>query len=93
MNSDKKTAVIDNDFIEHVASCNLSDDELIDTLKIIISELELDAVVHPLVCKHEVRKTVPRVKFLFDQNVFSEANYSFLDSDSAKKSYYCILVA
>ena len=93
MSDDKKMAVIDNDFIEHVASSNLSNDELINTLKTIISELELDVVVHPLVYEHEVRKTTPRVKILFKQNVISEANYSFLGSDSAKKAYYCMLVS
>jgi len=93
MNVDKKTAVIDNDFIEHVSSSKLPNDTLIDTLKTIISELGLDVVVHPLVYENEVRKTVPRVKQLFEQKVMSKADYSFLDSDPAKKTYYCILVA
>ena len=76
MQLNEHTAIVDNDFTNHLVDCRLPDQQLIDDLNIMFSGLDLAAVMHPLVYEKELLKDKPRVKLLFEQNVFSKAEFS-----------------
>lgn len=93
MTLDAHTAVVDNDFINHLVESKLEDSRLISVLNIVFSDLELSAVMHPLVYEHEVMHDHNRTKLLFDQKVVHAATFEDLfQGDSNKQSYYTFLV-
>ena len=87
------TAIVDNDFTNHLAECHLTDEQLVTTLNIMFSELNLAAVMHPLVYDKELLADKARVKLLFEKKVFAKAEFSdIFQGCSAKKLYYIQMV-
>lgn len=93
MQIDERTAVVDNDFISHLAESRLNDDRLVDVLNIVFCELGLSAVMHPLVYDHELLKEHDRIRLLFDRTIICKAEFAdiFL-GDPNKKAYYVYLI-
>lgn len=93
MQIDNHTAIIDNDFLGHLAESSLTDTDLIDVLRLVFSELGLCAVMHPLVYDNEVLKDKARIKLLFDKDVVCRADFAdILQGDPGKKAHYIYLV-
>lgn len=93
MQLNEHTAIVDNDFTNHLVDCHLTDQQLVEDLNIIFSELGLTAVMHPLVYENELLKDKPRVKLLFDKKVFSKTEFAdILQGDSGRKAYYIQMV-
>lgn len=93
MQLNKHTAVIDNDFTDHLAGCHLSNERLIEVLKLVFTELGLSAVMHPLVYQYELLIDKDRIKLLFEHNIISKAEFSdmFL-GNNGRKQYYIDLI-
>lgn len=87
-------ALVDNDFICKISSCNLSPDEIYDDMKEALTELNVNAVMHELVKKNEldisceaVNKTV--IQGLFNKGIITEISFQdIFNGDNAKKTYY-----
>ena len=93
MQLNEHTAIVDNDFTNHLVDCHLPDQTLVDDLNIIFSGLGLVAAMHPLVYEKELLKDKPRVKLLFDQKVFSKAEFlDIFQGDAGRKAYYIQMV-
>ena len=87
------TAIVDNDFTNHLVDCRLHDQQLVDDLNIMFSGLGLSAVMHPLVYENELLKDKPRVMLLFEQNVFSKAEFAdIFQGNAGRKAYYIQMV-
>lgn len=90
---DNTSAAVDNDFISHVIESRILDDELIKSLRTIFSELNLTAVVHPLVHEKEVQQDKPRVHLLTEEGILHIAAFSdIFQGDPDRKNYYILLV-
>lgn len=93
MEINNHTAIVDNDFTNHLVDCHLTDQQLVNNLNAMFSELNLAAVMHPLVYDKELLKDKARVKLLFETNVFSKAEFAdIFQGSSAKKLYYIQMV-
>ncbi len=93
MEINEKTAIVDNDFTNHLVECRLPDQKLVDALNTMFSGLGLSAVMHPLVYEKELLKDKPRVNLLFNQKVFSKTEFSdIFQGSAARKTYYIQMV-
>lgn len=93
MTLDAHTAVVDNDFINHLVESRLDDTRLIAVLNIVFSDLGLTAVVHPLVYDNEVMHNHVRTKLLFQNQTVQKAEFSdIFQGDANKQAYYIFLV-
>lgn len=93
MRIDAHTAAIDNDFINHLVETKFDDEKLVAVLSIVFSELNLSAIMHPLVYEKELLKDNARIKLLFGSNVVSNVSFDdILQNDAARKDYYIYLV-
>lgn len=94
MTLDAKTAVVDNDFINHVIESNLKDEDLVTVLNTVFSELDLTAVMHPLVYEKELLPDKDRIKLLFCKSIVQKAEFGdIFQNDAAKERYYIFLVS
>lgn len=90
---DAKSAVVDNDFVNHLIESKLDNAKLIAVLNIVFSDLELTAVMHPLVYEKELLRDKDRVKLLFQEAVLYKAEFwDIFQNDAGKKLYYIFLV-
>lgn len=93
MQLNEHTAIVDNDLTNHLADCHLPDQQLVDDLNTMFSELALSAVMHPLVYEKELLKDKARIRLLFDKQVFSKAEFSdIFQGSTARKTYYIQMV-
>ena len=93
MKIDEQTAIIDNDFTNHLAEAHLGDDQLVELLRTIFSDLDLSTAMHPLVYQYELRQDLPRIRLLFDRGIVAKAEFSDIhQNDDGKKAYYAYLV-
>lgn len=93
MKIDEQTAVVDNDFTNHLAEAHLDDDQLVELLHTIFSDLDLLVAIHPLVYQYELRQDLPRIRLLFDRGVVAKAEFADIhQNDDGKKAYYTYLV-
>ena len=93
MQLDKNTAVVDNDFTNHLVESYLTDERLVEVLNVVFNEMNLSAVMHPLVYEKELEQEKDRVKLLFDNNVICKAEFSdIFQGDSGRRAYYIQLV-
>lgn len=93
MTLDTHTAVVDNDFLNHLVESRLDDVRLITVLNIVFSDLELTAVMHPLVYEHEVMHDHTRTKLLFKEKTVQKVAFSdIFQGDASKQTYYIFLV-
>ena len=76
MKIDEQTAVVDNDFTNHLAEAHLDDDQLVELLHTIFSDLDLLVAIHPLVYQYELRQDLPRIRLLFDRGVVAKAEFA-----------------
>ena len=91
---DAHTAVVDNDFVNHLAESRIADDILVSVMTTAFSDLGVNATMHPLVYTKEVMHDNKRVSLLFQNKVIEKAEFSDIFSgSSAKKSYYLLLVS
>lgn len=90
---DAKTAVVDNDFVNHIIESKLDNTRLVAVLNIVFSDLGLSAVMHPLVYEKELLHDKERVKLLFHESVLCKAEFAdIFQNDTSKKAYYIFLV-
>lgn len=89
---DAKTAVVDNDFVNHLIESKLHDARLIAVLDIVFSDLDLSAVMHPLVYEKELLHEKERVKLLFQKAILRKAEFTDIFENDASKAYYIFLV-
>lgn len=90
---DAKTAVVDNDFVNHLIESKLDNAKLVAVLNIVFSDLGLTAVMHPLVYEKELLHDRDRVKLLFQEAVLHKAEFAdIFQNDAGKKAYYIFLV-
>lgn len=93
MQIDARTAVVDNDFVNHLAETQMDTDRLIRVLDIVFSELDLSAVMHPLVYEYELLKKKKEISVLFAAGVIDKAEFEdIFSSNPQKESYYIYLV-
>lgn len=93
MQIDNSTAIVDNDFMNHLVDSKLSDEQLITNLRFIFSSLELSTVVHPLVYKYEVLRDNKRIQTLFQESIVQQMSFSdAFECNSDAEAYYCYLV-
>lgn len=87
------SAIIDNDFLNHVIEMRKNDDEMILIVLNVFGELEIEPAIHPLVFEKEVLKSNCRIKRLFDENVINKLTFEDIhNNDQGKKAYYSFLV-
>lgn len=93
MRLDERTAVVDNDFISHLAESRMTDERLIDVLNLVFCDMELAAAMHPLVYEYELLKDQKRISLLFSENLIYKANFTdIIQDDPDKKAYYIYLL-
>ena len=93
MKIDEQTAVVDNDFTNHLAEAHLDDDQLVELLHTLFSDLDIMFAIHPLVYQYELRQDLPRIRLLFDRGVVAKAEFADIhQNDDGKKAYYTYLV-
>lgn len=93
MQLDRYTAVVDNDFINHLIESRLTDDRLVEVLNIVFTEMNLSAVMHPLVYDKELLQDKVRIKRLFDESIVCKAEFSdIFQGDLGRRAYYIQLV-
>lgn len=94
MQIDNSTAIVDNDFINHLAGSRIADDLLVCSLLVIFNSLSLVAAIHPLVYDKELFPQTDRIKLLFQKEVIRRLTFDdAFEQDSDKETYYCYLVA
>lgn len=94
MQIDNSTAIVDNDFINHLAGSRIADDLLVCSLLDIFNSLSLVAAIHPLVYDKELFPQTDRIKLLFQKEVIRRLTFDdAFEQDSDKETYYCYLVA
>ena len=94
MTLDAHTAVVDNDFINHLIESKLDDTRLISVLNIVFSDMGLAAVMHPLVYENELMHDNTRTKRLFQEKTIQKVEFSdIFQGDANKQAYYILLVS
>ena len=94
MQIDNSTAIVDNDFINHLAGSRIADDLLVCSLLDIFNSLSVAAAIHPLVYDKELFPQTDRIKLLFQKEVIRRLTFDdAFEQDSDKETYYCYLVA
>lgn len=93
MRLDQTCAVVDNDFLQHMAETRLPEETLVKVLETIFSDLGLTAVLHPLVYEKEVLMDKPRVRLLVEEAIVHAATFGdiFL-GDPEREAYYLYLM-
>ena len=93
MQIDNSTAIVDNDFITHLAGSRLADDLLVRALLDIFNSLSLVAAIHPLVYDKELFSQTDRIKLLFQKEVIRRLTFGdAFEQGSDEETYYCYLV-
>lgn len=93
MQIDNSTAIVDNDFMNHLVDSKLSDEQLTANLQAIFNSLELSVTVHPLVHEHEVLRDNKRIQILFQKSIVQQMAFTdAFESNSDAEAYYCYLV-
>lgn len=86
------TALVDNDFFEHLVEIKLRSDEIAEIVKKALKSLSISAGMHPLIYKQEFVDSQNR-RYFFDNNVISHFEFSdMFDPDSPEEMYYCWLI-
>lgn len=85
---DATTAAVDNDVICHFSETRVADEELIKNLKSIFKEIELTAIVHPLVYDNEVLIENQRIEKMFLEKVFHKVEFDDIFSKNAGREVY-----
>lgn len=90
---DSRSAAVDNDFINHIADTKMDEDRILNLLRIILSELKLSAIIHPLVYKYEVLKENKCIARMFQENIIEIPTFEdIFCGDPGRKAYYYFLV-
>lgn len=93
MQIDNSTAIVDNDFINHLVGSRLADDLLVRALLDIFNSLSLVAAIHPLVYDKELFPQTDRIKLLFQKEVIRRLTFGdAFEQGSDEETYYCYLV-
>ena len=75
MQIDNSTAIVDKDFINHLASSRKADYLLVCTLLDIFNSLSVAAAIHPLVYDKELFPQTDRIKLLFQKEVIRRLTF------------------
>ena len=90
---DAHTAAVDNDFVNHLIECKLPDSQLISDLQTIFSDLNLTAIMHPLVYENELLIDKHRVALLFSESVIHKVEFNdIFQGNPEYKAYYFYLI-
>ena len=93
MQINTSTAATDNDFISHLAETKLPIEKLTSILRIVFSELELTAIMHPLVYEKELVHSNERIKTFFTENIVQKVEFAdIFQEDDTKQKYYIFLL-
>lgn len=93
MQNGTKIAAVDNDFLSGLADCKLTDEKLFPHIHTILTELNLSAVMHPLVFDKEFALQSGRAKMFFTKQLIHKTEFAeMFRSDIDKENYYCSLV-
>lgn len=93
MQNDTKIAAVDNDFVSKIVECDMEDTELFPLIESILSELNLSAVMHPLVFEKELVLQKDRTRLFFEKQIIHKTEFTeMFQSDIGKKQYYFYLV-
>lgn len=93
MQIDNSAAIVDNDFINHLAGSRLADDLLVRALLDIFNSLSLVAAIHPLVYDKELFPHTDRIKLLFQKEVIRRLTFDdAFEQGADEETYYCYLV-
>lgn len=89
MQIDNSTAIVDNDFVNHLVDSKISDELLTSNLLYIFNSLKLNAVVHPLVYEHEVLLDKKRIQLLFQKTIIQQVAFDdVFECNSDAEAYY-----
>ena len=90
---DARSAIIDNDFVNSLAESRLTDETFLAALRTVFSDLNLQAVMHPLVWEHELLQKRPRIALMIREQIIRKAEFlDIFQGDPSKKAYYIYLV-
>ena len=90
---DDKCAAVDNDFLNHIAETKMPPKKIASYMTDAFSNLKLVAVMHTLVYEKEVLHN-EQTDLFFDDHIIHVVDFSdIFQESSAKKKYYCQLVA
>ena len=93
MQINANTAMIDNDFLDHATSMEVSCDEITRILKEIFDELNVEPMIHPLVMQNEVLRDSVKIKTVFSQDIIKTPTLEDIHhNDPDRISYYSFLV-
>lgn len=92
MTPDSHTAVVDNDFINHLIDSKLDDERLLAVLNLVFGDMGLCAVIHPLVYEKELMLDNARILLLLRKEVLQKAEFAdIFQDDPEKRTYYIYL--
>lgn len=86
------TALVDNDFLDHVSEINRPQAEATQIIKKALAGLGVDVVMHPCVFHYELMET-PLKKALFNEKIIKKLSFDeILLGDPDRKTYYSFLI-
>ncbi|MCM1233998.1 MAG: hypothetical protein NC489_28160 [Ruminococcus flavefaciens] len=88
------TAAVDTDFILHIAEINRPPERIAEILDLVLTALDVCAVIHPLVYAKELDCAKPAVSALFTAGVIRPLAFEpdIFQGDNAREVYYRYLV-
>lgn len=87
------SAMVDTDFVNHVAAMNKAPSEVVRIFNDVMSGLGVNALMHPLVRKNEILSPNANLSELFSQKAIEVISLEDIFSkDEEKKGYYEYLV-
>ena len=92
MEINSQTALMDNDFLDHLTETQSTKEEIAEIVKKAFDGLRIYAAMHPLVYQKELMCTEKKA-FLFSQQVIRAASFDdIFHGNEEIKRYYCILI-
>lgn len=94
MRINESTALVDTDFVIHIARIKRDCEKICDLLREVFLRLEVDAAVHPLVYDHEMPKTDEIINKFFDDDIIARPSFTeIFDGCDNKDAYYTYVVS
>lgn len=91
MQLNNHSAIVDNDFLSHLAETCIPEDQKIAAVRTVFEELYLEAVMHPLVYEHEKPKNSPAIDRFFQERVVTTFDFTDIfwgELACEKQQYY-----
>lgn len=84
-------AAVDTDFINHLLESRTTEDIGLYLVKV-LTDLNLTAIMHPLVYQHELNKANEKINKLFADRVILKVEFANILPDEEARDYYIYLV-